>query len=255
MKTAFQHPAHRREVVLPDGYTMTRAEAEAKGYTVAPWPYTAASDKIATVHPHKQGLAVLQHGVVVTEETAKAIGYAVKERASAVAPAPLSPHRAWRAAIVSSAEAHARPDAAAELVMSQTEATMSVDAARAFLRGLPAEQVKSAPPVAKPAPDTRATRLAEIAQSTTLLNKNNGHKPKAGSSVSTESLDPSKLKRLAEIRLAALTQRMEQGELAVAHEHKKLVYAFSVHNQTGMPLAAAFKQLSVDTSKMLADAR
>jgi hypothetical protein len=84
------------------------------------------------------------------------------------------------------------------------------------------------------------------------FNKGNGFAVPAAASRAAADVEPTKLKRLAEIRLGALSMRATEGDPGAQREHRKLVYAMSVHSQTGLPLAAAFTQLGVDTSKMLA---
>jgi hypothetical protein len=164
---------------------------------------------------------------------------------------PLPSLSAWRSAIIASPEIINRTSAAAELLTTQSHETMSIESARAFLRGLPTEQTQEETTMTTNT-DPRAARIAEIAVSMNAFNLQNGGKAKASAPAPLASVDPTKLKRLAEIRLGALTMRIGRGETAVTNEQKKLTYALSVHAQTGMPLATVFTQLDVDTSKMLA---
>jgi hypothetical protein len=149
-------------------------------------------------------------------------------------------------------EARDRESAAVEIVTTQNRETMSIESARAFLRGLPTEQTEAPNTTMKTNIDPRADRLKEIEGSMKAFNTSRGHTGKPKAATSAASFDPIKLQRLADIRLAALTMRLGRGETAVANEQKKLAYAMSVHNQTGLPLATVFAQLAIDTSKMLA---
>ena len=213
--------------------------------------------KIATQHPTYSRMVTLPSGVVTSAESARKDGYTIANGPDS-SPEPIpqptakTPERAWRTSILKLPEAAERSSAAVEIVTQHSPTTMSVDAARAFLRGLPTERAE-APKVAKQPVDPRSARRAEISNSMTAFNRNNGYAVKKSGKVapSLSDIDPTKLKRLAEIRLGALTLRMERGEIAVSNERKKLAYAMSVHSQTGLPLATVFTQLGVDTSKML----
>jgi hypothetical protein len=253
MKTAYEHPESRRDVVLSDGFVMSREEAVSKGYTVSAWPYKASS--VVMRHPHRDGLVILQHGVVVAEGTAKALGYTITDHTPVAQAAPMSPHRAWRSAIITSAEAKDRPDATAELVLSQNEATMSIEAARAFLRGLPVETEQAeAQEVETVTIDPRAERLAQIKGATAAFNKSRGYAAKVKTpitpaAVSTES--PEKLMRLAEIRLNAFAMNGQDR----SQEAKALRLAFDAHNRVGTPFAQALAQSGFDASKLTKHAR
>jgi hypothetical protein len=155
--------------------------------------------------------------------------------------------------VLSLPEARNRESAAVEIVTSQTQDTMSIESARAFLRGLPTEKTQEQTTVTTNTTDPRTARKAEIANSMAAINRNNGYgarapKTAASAAPSLAGIDPTKLKRLAEIRLNAV----ESGQAGSADEGKKLRYALIVHAQVGTPLATVFSQLGVDTSKMLA---
>ncbi|WP_291843000.1 hypothetical protein [Bradyrhizobium sp.] len=174
--------------------------------------------------------------------------------APSVAPVSSPAIRAWRSAIFNSPEAKGRDDATVELVVKHSPQTLSVDDARAFLRGLPLEtsEPPKAPKVTKTNEDPRAARKAELAASMASFNEGRGYAaqrqtPTTGAPTLT-GIEPAKLKRLAELRLNAL----ETGQAhRVGDEAKKLRYALQVHDQTGLPLANVFAQLGVDTSKIV----
>jgi hypothetical protein len=215
-------------------------------------------EKLAVPLEGTPSIVLLNNGERMTRKDALAKGYTIHGEADANTPdtgnsATLKAHNAWRSSVLCLPEARSRESAAVEIVTSQTKDTMSVESARAFLRGLPTEETQEQTTVTTDT-DPRAARKAEIANSMKAFNTSKGYQAgsKAAATSPLASTDPTKLKRLAEIRLAALTLRVERGEMALANEHKKLNYAMSVHSQTGMPLATVFTQLGVDTSKMLA---
>lgn len=242
-KTAWIHPNPLLGgyVVLPDGYQLSREEALAKGFTVTPWPKT---ERTATPHPHEQSSVVLPRGQVVSLDTAKAAGFTV----SVHVPEAADPNRSWRSAILCSSEAIGRASATVELVTTQTPATMPVANARAFLRGLPTEQTQEQTTMTNTT-DPRAARLAEISAIAPAFNKSMGYgesrKPQAASA-SLASMDQTKLRRLSEIRLAALENN--NASEACSGEAKKIRYALQVQ---GMALADVFAQLNLDTSKIV----
>jgi hypothetical protein len=245
-KTAWIHPnpVNSGFVILPDGFEMRRREAEAKGFTVEPWPET---ERVAAPHPHEKDFVVLSRGQVVSVDTARSAGFVITESAHN---ARTNPIRSWRSSIMRLPEAQNRTSAAAEILTSQSPETLTVDAARAFLRGLPTELTEEQPTMTTNNPDPRAARKAEITNSMAAFNRNNGYAAKAaaGAAPSEAAIDPTKLKRKAEIRLNAL----ESGHASDnAGEGKKLRYALQVHSQTGMPLATVLTQFGVDTSKLI----
>ena len=216
IRTAMQHPMISNMVLMPEGYTELKRSAEHQGYEIV--EYSSA-------------------GFLPSTNAAKS---------------QLS-EKSWRSSLMSIAEGRTRPSALAEILHTQSSATLPFESARAFLRGLPHEQPEG-PEAVTTASDPKAVRLAEIDASMATFNKNNNvyraKKPAAVVS-SLNTMDPSTLKRLAEIRLGAITTRLERGESSLRAEHKSLSYAMRVHNVTGQPLATTFTQLGVDTSKML----
>jgi hypothetical protein len=217
---------------------------------------TTTKEKIAVPLEGTPSIVLLNNGERMTRKEAKAKGWKIHGEADATPTntenaAILSAHKAWRASVLALPEARDRESAAVEIVTSQTSDTMSIESARAFLRGLPTE-TEELSTVTTNTTDPRAARLAEIDGSMKSFNTERGYTAKPKAAASPASFDPVRLQRLADIRLAALTLRLERGEMAVAQEHKKLAYAISVHNQTGMPLASVFSQMAIDTSKMLA---
>lgn len=234
-------------VVLPDGYQMDRKEAASKGYKVVAWP---KAERVATPHAHEPESVVLSRGQVVSRDTAESAGFTV----SAHAPeATADPNRSWRSAIMGLPEARDRTSATAELLTTQSHLTLSVEAAQAFLRGLPTEQTEdqiSMPTNADTNPE-RAARLAEINGTVNAFNKQRGYGARTNApasqsrSASLAGVDETKLRRLSEIRLNALESCTAHE--ASAGETKKLRYALSVE---GMALSDVFAQLNVDTSKL-----
>jgi hypothetical protein len=236
-------------VVLPDGYRIKRKEAEAKGFTVSSWP---ESERTATLHPHETDMVILSRGQVVSLDSAKSMGFTV----SAPGPqAKVDPSRSWRSAIMGLPEARDRTSATAELLTTQSHETLSVEAARSFLRGLPTEQTQeqTAMTTDTKANPERAERLAQISANAKAFNKGRGYGARANApaaqsrSASLASMDQTKLRRLAEIRLNALERGVASE--ASTSETKKLRYALTVE---GMALSDVFAQLNLDTSKLRA---
>jgi hypothetical protein len=224
-------------------------KARSLGYAVTEWPANVA--KVATAHPHDEEKVILPRGADTDRKRALEAGFTVNEHVAAKVDDSLRAHKAWRSTILGMPEARERESAAVEIVTTQNRETMPIESARAFLRGLPTEQTEVLSTVTTKT-DPRAARLAEIDGSMKSFNASRGFAPKPKAAASPASFDPVRLQRLADIRLAALTLRMERGEMAVAQEHKKLAYAISVHDKTGLPLANVFAQMEIDTSKMLA---
>ncbi|ERF85893.1 MAG: hypothetical protein C207_01068 [Bradyrhizobium sp. DFCI-1] len=154
------------------------------------------------------------------------------------------------AAISQLSEAQQRPSAAAELLTSRSPDTLTVEQARAFLRGLPVEtehtDTTEEATTMTTDTDPRATRLAEIVRSMSAFNKSRGH---AGKTIRTDAndIDPARLKRLAEIRYSA----MYASGRGHTQEAKTLKHALDTHDTTGTPLSRVFAQLGFDTSKLL----
>ena len=208
--------------------------------------------------PGSNKVQLIDKGIVMDRADAVAMGYTVSAAiaATAAAPANVAPvdgpalkKSAWRAAIIGSPEAKGRDNATAELLTKHSPETLSVDDARAFLRGLSTEQPERIVLNVTTNTDPRAARIAEINSSLGAYNKSRGFGPRtqAAATQSLANIEPTKLKRLAELRLNAV-------ETAQAHgadgEAKKLRYALQVHDTTGLPLANVFSQLGVDTSKI-----
>lgn len=260
MTTVYNDPEGGREVLTASGERMWREDAEALGYTIAPYTdLVAPSERIAATHPEFSDLVTLPpFGYMVTTATAKQMGFAVSKIASPrVTTAPPSrpdPQSTWRSAIMTSPEAKERPAATAELLTTRTPETLTVEQARAFLRGLPieAEQTET-PDTMTTNDDPRAKRLAEIAAIGPALNKAMGYtseRPqpaKASQPAALSNVEPARLKRLAEIRLNAL----QMNGHGLTQEAKALKLALDTHATTGFPLARALAQLSVDTSKLM----
>jgi hypothetical protein len=260
MVTVYEKLDNRREVLTASGEVMPRSEAAALGYTVAPYAeLVPASERIATTHAeHVDLVRVPPFGMLVTAATAKSAGFVVSQvEAPPRASMRENPRSSWRSAIMALPEARDRTSATAELLTTQSHETLSVEAARAMLRGLPVETTIEED---EPAMSTnevnpeRAARLAEISGVTKAFNKSRGYsEPRAAAAPNggrpVNDVEPAKLKRLAEIRLNSLESN-SAGE-ASANETKKLRYALQVHAETGMPLLNVFSQLGVDTSKLL----
>lgn len=214
----------------------------------------ATREKLAVPLDFAPSIVALNNGDRMTLKEAKAKGYKIYGEPDATAPdnetaAKRTAHVSWRGAVLALPEARDREAAAAEIVNTHTADTMSVANARAFLRGLPTEQHEEQPSVTTHNDDPRAARKAEIANSMAAFNKQNGRaaKPSASAAPSLAGIDPTKLKRMAEIRLNAV----ESGRAGDLNEAKNLRYALVVHSQVGTPLATVFAQLGVDTSKII----
>ncbi|MET4603268.1 hypothetical protein ABIB90_002746 [Bradyrhizobium sp. JR4.1] len=242
-KVAWVHPNPLLKgfVVLPDGFQTERCEAEALGFAVLPWPQ---DERLASPHPYDKDAVILARGTVVGRETAREAGFAIGEHIAARD--PVSP-RGWRSAIMALAEAMDRPSATVELITSRTPETLTVEQARAFLRGLPTEHIDTTEETTMTTnDDPRAARLAEIRQSMNAFNKSNGHAVKA-IRTDAKDIEPAKLKRLAEIKYSAL----HASGKGMTQEAKLIRLALDTHDKIGTPLAHALAQLGVDTSKMI----
>jgi hypothetical protein len=252
---AWINPRFTDMAVLPDGYEMPVGEAEQRGFKVVPWPDSA---KTASPNPYDDYSVITERGRLMPLRKAKALGFtistAVRDQTSANDPA-----RTWRTAVMQLPEASTRPAATAELLTTQSHSTMTVDVARAFLRGLPVEQTEAPKPVTTTTQnDPRAARLAEIEMSMKDFNRSKGYSGgRAGqglavtASLAAAAADPVKLKRLTEIRANALALRIQNGEAHLAAEHKKLSYVLTAHDQTGVPLATLMTQIGIDASQIV----
>lgn len=239
---AWRHPVHTAMVILPDGYTMTIPQARKAGHEIIEWP--ADETKLATPHPHATDKVVIARGVAVDKQRAVEAGFTVAADVKREAP-----QADWRASIINSPEAKGRDSAVAELLVKHSPETLSAEAARGFLRGLPIEQSEQkAPKMTKTNDDPRAARIAEISASMSSFNRDRGFtaKPKlVAAKAALSNVEPVKLKRLAEIRLSML----ESGQThATRGEANNLRYALEVHETTGAPLANVFAQMGIDTS-------
>jgi hypothetical protein len=217
-----------------------------------------ATEKIAVLLEDTPSVVVLNNGDRMKRSTAKAQGWKIYGEPDATAPddgnaATLKAHKAWRSSVLALPEARERESAAVEIVTTHTADTMTVENARAFLRGLPTEQTQEETTTMTTDTDTnpaRAARLAEINGTVNAFNTQRGYGTRTNAAptrfgASLADVDQTKLRRLSQIRLNAL----ESGTAheASAGETKKLRYALSV---TGMALSDVFAQLAVDTSKL-----
>ena len=255
MTIVYDHPESRHEVITAAGQTMSRKDATAKGFTIAPYAdLVPAAARVAVAHPHHNDLVSLPpFNLPVMRSTARELGFTVSMTTTsspAVTASHVDPNKAWRAAIYRMPEANARPAAAAEIVKNYSPATMSIDQVQAILRGLP---VEAAPTKAvTPAPvDAKAARLAEIGDSMRAFNKANGHAVGHKAAPSLSNIPPDKLERLAEIQLAALTVRVGQGDRAAAAERSKLQHALKMKATAGTPLVQALVQMGVNTAAIV----
>jgi hypothetical protein len=213
----------------------------------------ATREKIAVPLDFQPSIVALNNGERMTRKEAKAKGWKIYGEPDEVATPKagedsLRAHKVWRSTILGMPEARERESAAVEIVTTQNRETMTIESARAFLRGLPTEQTQEETSMPTNDTDPRAARLAEIEGGMKAFNKGNGHGARANATPSRSSLagmDQSRLRRLAEIRLNALENNVAHE--ASAGETKKLRYALQV---TGMELSAVFAQLAVDTSKL-----
>ncbi|WP_407194295.1 hypothetical protein [Bradyrhizobium sp. STM 3566] len=250
----YTHPEARREVLTSSGEPMSRADAKALGYTIAPYAdLVEPSARIAVRHPEHLDLVSLPpFGLVTTAQAAKTMGFVVSQIATV--PRAVSrpdPKASWRSAIFTSPEAKERPSATAELVTSRTPENLTVDQARAFLRGLPVEteHTDTTEETMTTNDDPRAARLAEISNSMAAFNKNMGYGASKTPMKATTpaNVEPAKLKRLTEIRLAA----MEASGRGRTQEAKTLRLALETHDRVGTPLSNVFAQLGIDAAKLL----
>ena len=121
--------------------------------------------------------------------------------------------QAYQLAIMELPESSERPRAAINLAFAYTARSMSIERAKLFLAGLPAEE----------APDLQ--------------------------SKGTSMTDPT-LKRRVEIAHAAYTHKAAQGDGAARIEATKIAYALRVHNELATPLADALAQSGFDIATL-----
>lgn len=237
------HPTSEGVYVRPDGSTLL-LESQWKlkvidGAPVVSWPDHA---RIAAALAYDADKVITARGVVLDRKEAVKAGFKIDA-------ADQSTPRSWRSSIMTSPEAKGRPAATAELLTSRTPETLTVDQARAFLRGLPVEtEPTETPETMTTNTDPRAARLAEISGSMAAYNRSMGHrgKPKiAHQAAAPSNIEPAKLKRLAEIRLNAL----HMNGHGHTQEAKTLRLALDTHNTVGTPISRIFAQLGIDAAK------
>ncbi len=117
----------------------------------------------------------------------------------------------YAAAIMSLPEAQDRPRAATKMALAYSAKSMPVNRAKLFLAGLPEEPTETANP--------KVNVMA----------------------------DPT-LKRRAELRLAALSQRADQGDLDARAEAKRLKYALKVNAETTLSLPASLEMAGANVA-------
>ncbi|MEE4417305.1 hypothetical protein, partial [Klebsiella pneumoniae] len=209
MTTVYEYPEQRRNVLTASGESMSRQDAEALGYTIAPYAdLVAQSARIATRHPEYTDLVCLPpFGLAVQPNTARSMGFTVSTITAAPTRAVVSsrpnPQAEWRAAVSRLPEASGRPSATAQLLTSRSPENLTVEQARALLRGLPVETdhtETTEETTMTTDTDPRAARLAEIERSMSAFNKSRGHAGKTDAN----DIDPVRLKRLAEMRYSAM---------------------------------------------------
>jgi hypothetical protein len=248
---AWRHPIHGAMVVMPDGYTMTANQAALKGIKPVPWPNDLA--RTATPHPHDSKLVVLARGATAERDRAIAAGFTIQE-----SPLPAIETRSafsvWRSAIMLLPDARERPSATAELLSTQTPRSLTVLAARAFLRGLPTEHSEEETTLTNEN-DPRAARRAELAASMDGFNRSMGYAPRRSAAAPTRprldanAVDQTRLRRMAEIRLNALQMNGSNPQ-----EAKQLKNVLDAHAATGTPLVRIMSQQGIDITKFVPNA-
>lgn len=200
--------------------------------------------KLAFQHPTASRLAILPNGTSATAEQAEADGFTIVARDTAAwskwadsyvdADASLPPSvRLRRVAdkrererteygenILALPEAQSRPIAASKLAQSFSVKTMPPERAAIFLRGLPEEDGKR-------------------------INLPTDQEPSMSNSLPANT-DVATFKRKVELRLAAMAQRADHGDLSAKSEAKKLGYAVKLINTTNMNPIAALQSAGVD---------
>jgi hypothetical protein len=202
-------------------------------------------------------VVLLSNGERMKRERAEALGYTIigstRNTEGTTPNTALDAFNTWKSQVSHLPEAQERPAALAELLSTHNHTSLDVSKARAFLRGLPIEQAETAEETMTINDDPRAARRAEIAGSARAFNHSRGYAPQPQGAaarkpaVALSSIEPEKLKRLAEIRFSAL-QMNGHGH---TQEAKKLKCALDAHATTGAPLSRLLAQLEVDTSKLI----
>lgn len=203
-------------------------------------------------------VVLLSNGERMKRNRAETLGYTIigsTRNTEGTAPnTALDAFNTWKSQVSHLPEAQERPAALAELLSTHNHTSLDVGKARAFLRGLPIEQTENPEEIMTTNDDPRAARRAEIAGSIASFNRDRGWtKPQSAApktAPAASSVEPEKLKRLAEIRFNAL-QMNSQGH---TQEAKKLKCALDAHATTGAPLGRLLAQLEVDTSKFVRNA-
>ncbi|MGY4570793.1 hypothetical protein [Bradyrhizobium sp. USDA 3256] len=207
-------------------------------------------EKIAIPLDGTPSVVVLDNGERMTRPKAIAAGYRIVD-ASAIKSAEAATVLTdaisrWRLAIECLPEATARAAATAELLASRNPETLTVEQARAFLRGLPVETENTEQQTEDTmTTDPRAERLAEIERSMNAFNRNNGH---AGKDLRAKiaDFDPARLRRLAEIKLNA----MEANKQGMTSDFKKLKLALDTHSRLGGDFSRVLAQAGVDAQSL-----
>ncbi|MGY3589016.1 hypothetical protein ACVIGB_002029 [Bradyrhizobium sp. USDA 4341] len=205
-------------------------------------------EKIAIPLDGVPSIVLLDNGSRMTSVKAVAAGYRIVD-ASAIKSAEaanvvVDAVSRWRLAIECLPEATERAAATAELLASRNPETLTVEQARAFLRGLPLETEHTEQTEDTMTTDPRAERLAEIERSMSTFNKNNGH---AGKDLRANiaDIDPARLRRLAEIKLNAMNSN---GRMT--SDFKKLKLALDTHSRLGGDFSRVLAQAGVNAQSL-----
>ena len=210
-------------------------------------------EKIAIPLEGAPSIVLLDNGERMTRAKALAAGYRIVDAAAVknaeVANSVTDAVTRWCVAIECLPEARDRESATAELIASRNPETLTIEQARAFLRGLPTETEETeSTEMTTDENDPRAPRRAEIAASMSAFNRERGYRAaqvRVPQPAALSNAEPVKLKRLAEIRLNAL----HMNGNGHSQEAKSLKVALDTHNSVGTPLNRALAQLGIDASK------
>lgn len=144
-------------------------------------------------------------------QTPKAIEPGTRsERLQAAQDAKVSARLEYLVDLLNLPEATGRIKATKRLAACHTRTSMPLERAALMLAALPLDD-------APPAPVSQTTAAQEGA-----------------------------LRRKAELRLAALTHRIDAGDYAVRDEHNAISYALKLHNGQGMRMSEALEQCNVE---------
>ena len=178
------------------------------------------NDRIAVPLEGTPSVCTLPNGNRLETHLAIARGYEIADRSKLGGTVPsavkrktdISDRIAYLEAIEALPEARSRPAAAAELWSKHTAATMPIERAASFLRGLPAET--------KPAVATKSKLSAE---------------------------DIARFKRKTELRIVGLTMKAERGGNHAARvEARQLQEALGIRERTKCGFADAFSAAGLD---------